>query len=466
MAVPLKVIEAMTEQANRTLVVGLGETGLSVARYLAGQGAAVAIVDSRENPPGLARLRDELPEDTALFLGGFHAEAFERADQIVLSPGVSRDEPLIAAAIERGVPVIGDIELFARIAKAPVIAVTGSNGKSTVTTLLNVMAQLDGKDVRTGGNIGTPALDLLSEAEPDLYVLELSSFQLESTRSLKPAAAVVLNISADHMDRYPGLGDYAAAKQQVYVQATVQVVNRDDAAAAALASTVNPVTGFTAGEPDAGDFGVVQRSGEDWLARGNEALMPVAALAMTGRHNVVNALAALALGEIVGLSVTAMVAALQQFQGLPHRMQLVTERNGVCWYNDSKGTNLGATQAAIATNLGATQAAIAGVTGKVVLIAGGDCKGADLSPLAESLSGRGRAAVLLGKDAEYLNQVLSPVMPVSMVRDMEAAVQLADGLSQPGDSVLLSPACASTDMFRDFQERGDVFTAAVMRLVS
>jgi len=244
------------------------------------------------------------------------------------------------------------------------------------------------------------------------------------------------------MDRYPGLGDYAAAKQQVYVQAAVQVVNRDDAAAAALADTASPVTGFTAGEPDAGDFGVVQRSDEDWLARGDEVLMPVAALAMTGRHNVVNALAALALGEIVGLSITAMVAALQQFQGLPHRMQLVTERNGVCWYNDSKGTNLGA-----------TQAAIAGVTGKVVLIAGGD-------------SGRGRAAVLLGKDAEYLNQVLSPVLPVSMVRDMEAAVQLAAGLSQPGDSVLLSPACASTDMFRDFQERGDVFIAAVMRLVS
>ncbi len=453
MTVPVKVVETMTEQVSRTLVVGLGETGLSVARYLAGQGATMTIVDSRENPPGLARLRDALPLDTALFLGGFHAGAFECTDQIVLSPGISREEPAIAAAIERGVPVIGDIELFARAAKAPVIAVTGSNGKSTVTALLHAMAQLDGKDVRTGGNIGTPALDLLGEPEPDLYLLELSSFQLETTYSLRPAAAVVLNISADHMDRYRDLDDYAAAKQRVYAQAAVQVVNRDDPVAAALAGTANPVTGFGAGVPGADDFGVVQQNGEDWLARGNEALMPVATMAMTGRHNVLNALAALALGDAAGLSTPAMVAALREFQGLPHRMQLVTKRNGVCWYNDSKGTNVGA-----------TQAAIAGVTGKVVLIAGGDCKGADLSPLAVSLAGKGRAAVLLGKDADYLNQVLSSVVPVSMARDMEEAVQLAAGLSRPGDNVLLSPACASTDMYRNFQERGAVFVKAVMGL--
>lgn len=443
----------MTEQAGRTLVVGLGETGLSVARYLSARDDTVAIVDSRDAPPGLARLRDDLPADTALFLGGFHAEAFERADRIVLSPGVSREEPVIAAAIDRGVPVIGDIELFALAARAPVIAVTGSNGKSTVAALLNVMAQRDGKDVRIGGNFGTPALDLLAVSEPDLYVLELSSFQLESTSSLKPVAAVVLNISADHMDRYHDLAAYIAAKQRIYSQAEVQVVNRDDPAAATLASTESPVIGFTAGVPGVGEFGVVRHAGEDCLAQGSEPLLPVAALSLKGRHNVVNALAALALGEAAGLSIPAMVEALQEFRGLPHRMQLVTERNGVCWYNDSKGTNVGA-----------TQAAIAGVTGQVVLIAGGDCKGADLSPLATSMQGKGRAAVLLGKDAQVLNQVLSPVVPVSLVRDMEEAVRTAAELSQPGDSILLSPACASTDMFRDYRERGAVFVDAIKRL--
>ena len=243
MAVTAEDMTESFDKARRTLVVGLGVTGLSVARYLSRQGVPVAIVDSREQPPGLARLRDELPDDVALFLGGFHAEAFARAEQIVISPGVSREQPEIVRAVQRNIPVIGDIELFARVVQAPVIAVTGSNGKSTVVTLLAAMARRAGRDARIGGNIGTPALDLLDGEEPDLYVLELSSFQLESVESLHPAAAVVLNVSADHLDRYPDMRAYASAKQVIYRHAAVQVVNRDDAVAAALAAARGTVVG-------------------------------------------------------------------------------------------------------------------------------------------------------------------------------------------------------------------------------
>jgi UDP-N-acetylmuramoylalanine--D-glutamate ligase len=441
------------DKARRTLVVGLGKTGLSVARYLSRQGVPVAIVDSREQPPGLARSRTELPADVALFLGGFHQDAFERAEQIVLSPGVSMQEPEIAAALARQVPVVGDIELFAQAARAPVIAVTGSNGKSTVVVLLSAMARRAGLEVRTGGNIGTPALDLIEADEPDLYVLELSSFQLETLQSLQPQAAVVLNISDDHLDRYRDLQDYAAAKQAVYRHAAVQVVNLDDPAAAALADAQQPIAGFTASAPAANEYGLLEVAGETWLARGEVRLMPASAVQMAGRHNLINALAALALGEAAGLPLTAMIETLGEFQGLPHRMQYLIEQHGVRWFNDSKGTNVGA-----------TLAAIAGVDGKVVLIAGGDGKGADLSPLADAMQRKGHGAVLIGKDAPLLEAVLQDAVPVRHADDMLQAVHLAAGMAQSGDCVLLSPACASTDMYRNFEERGDVFMQAVRGL--
>jgi UDP-N-acetylmuramoylalanine--D-glutamate ligase len=450
MATPAIVMTEMFDKARRTLVVGLGETGLSVARYLSGQGAPVAIVDSRENPPGLERLRAELPADVALFLGGFHSEAFERAEQIVVSPGVSMAEPEIAAAVARDVLVIGDIELFARAVTAPVVAVTGSNGKSTVVTLLSAMARRAGCDVRTGGNIGTPALDLIGETEPDLYILELSSFQLETVQSLQPQAAVVLNISADHLDRYRDLEGYAAAKQAIYRHADLQVVNNDDPVAAALADSSRSRVGFTQQPPGADEFGLVEHEGVSWLARGNVPLMPVSGIRMAGRHNVTNALAALALGEATGMPMAAMLETLTEFQGLPHRMQAIAEQGGVRWYNDSKGTNVGA-----------TLAAIDGVDGDVVLIAGGDGKGADFMPLADALQRKGRAAVLIGKDALLLETVLNGVLPFEHAADMVQAVRLAAAMAHPGDSVLLSPACASTDMYRDFAERGNVFTHAV-----
>jgi len=454
MAVPETVMAEMFDKAGRTLVVGLGETGLSVARYLSSRGVPVAVVDSRAQPPGLERMRSGELADVALFLGGFSDEAFERAESIVLSPGISLDEPHIAAARARGIPVIGDIELFAQAAQAPVIAVTGSNGKSTVVTLLSAMARCAGIDVRTGGNIGTPALDLIEDSEPALYVLELSSFQLETVHSLHLQAAVILNISEDHMDRYDNLADYAAAKQMIYTGADLQVVNADDPVVLALADPARPQLRFTQGVPAAGEYGLLQLDGVTWLARGSERLLPATAIRLAGRHNLANALAALALGEAAGLPLDAMLETLAEFQGLPHRMQFVAEHDGVRWYNDSKGTNVGA-----------TLAAIEGLEGPLVLIAGGDGKGADFTPLANALRDKGRGCVLIGRDAPLLEAVLADVVAVRHAADMAGVVREAAAMAIPGDTVLLSPACASTDMFRNYIERGELFMRAVREYV-
>jgi len=444
--------QAPEQSSPRVLVVGLGKTGLSCARYLSARGVNVAVVDSREQPPALSVLRDELP-DVAVFTGGFEARVFEYADELVVSPGVSLREPAVADAVARGVPVAGDIELFAREATAPVIAVTGSNGKSTVTSLVGEMARAAGRDVRVGGNLGTPALELLRQTEPDLYVLELSSFQLETTASLNAVAAVVLNVSADHLDRYAALEEYAAAKARVFRGSGVQVLNRDDARVMAMAQPGRTAVSFGLARPQrATDYGLIEEGGETWLARGGEALMPETALRMPGRHNVANALAALALGEAAGFARDAMLDTLAQFPGLAHRTQWVGEGGGVTWYNDSKGTNVGA-----------TVAAVVGMAGPVVLIAGGDGKGADFSPLRPVLIAKGRAAVLIGRDGPRIAEVLEGALPLVYAQDMDDAVAQAAQLARPGDTVLLSPACASFDMFRNYEERGDVFTQAVQR---
>ena len=439
---------------KKVLVIGLGKTGLSCARYLSRLGQQVAVTDDRQDPPGLATLRDDLP-DVALFLGRFEPEAFDNAELIVVSPGVSLKHPLISAARARGVEVIGDVELFARAATAPVVAITGSNGKSTVTTLVGEMARAAGRAVKVGGNLGTPALDLLpvNEAEPELYVLELSSFQLESTFSLAARAAVILNISPDHMDRYDGLDDYAKAKRRIYHNAEVQVVNLDDKYAVRLADA-NRVCIYYSVEPaSSGNYGVREFDGRHWVMHGEERLLPVSAIRMAGRHNLSNALAALALGDAAGLPRAAMFETLRTFGGLPHRTQWVAEANGVVWYNDSKGTNIGA-----------TLAAVQGMDRPVVLIAGGQGKGADFRLLREGLQGRLRAAVLIGEDAPQIEAALQGLTTLVRVDSMEAAVQAASEQAQPGDAVLLSPACASFDMFNGYDHRGEVFMDAVRRL--
>ena len=456
-------------QALRTLIVGLGETGYSVARFLAGRGVPIAGTDSRVQPPGLERLRESLP-DVALFLGSFDPAAFEAADQLIVSPGVSLNEPAIVQARARGVPVLGDIELFARYVDAPVVAITGSNGKSTVTTLFGEMALRCGFDARVGGNLGTPALDLLTESRrreagsavwhessaPTLYVLELSSFQLETTHSLRTRAAVVLNISADHMDRHTSLEAYAAAKQRIFARSEVMVVNADDPLVTAMLEPRRRVLRFGLRTPADEQFYGIRNVGiSTWLARGGTHLIDVRELRITGRHNWANALAALALGDAAGLPMNLMLEALSQFNGLPHRMQPVGEKQGVTFYNDSKGTNVGA-----------TLAALSGSPGPVVLIAGGEGKGQDFTPLHDALKTKGRAVVLIGSDAPLIEAALAGVVPVVTASDMDDAVVRAYALAQPGDCVLLSPACASFDMFRNYEHRGDVFCAAVQKVVA
>ena len=438
----------------QTLIVGLGNTGLSVARFLHRRGIPFAVTDSRATPPGLAAWRKEFP-DAPLRLNGLDAEACTQARQIIASPGVSLREPALAAAQAQGVEIIGDIELFARHAHAPTVAITGSNGKSTVTTLLGVMAEGAERAVRVGGNLGTPALDLIDAAEPELYVLELSSFQLETTHTLNAAAAVVLNITPDHMDRYPDFAAYSAAKQRVYRGNGVMVINRDDAPVVSMVDSRRDCIGFTLAEPQGNDFGIRSVHGERWLAHGASQLLPVTALRIKGNHNIANALAALALGTAVGLPLRAMLDALQAFTGLPHRSQWVTEHAGIAWYNDSKGTNVGATLAAL-SGLGATLG-----TGKIALIAGGDGKNADFSVLRDAVTRYARAVILIGRDAPIITAALDATVPLMQAHDMKDAVRKAQQIAHAGDAVLLSPACASFDMYSGYEERGRIFTAAV-----
>ncbi len=451
---------ALLKQADSTaqrkiIIVGLGKSGLSCARFLLRQGVEmVVVVDSRANPPAKKQLKNEFPEIETQF-GCFDVELFERSEMLLVSPGISLREPAIMAAINAGVEVIGDVELFARHALAPVIAITGSNGKSTVTTLLGNMATAAGKDVRVGGNIGTPALALLQKSEPDLYILELSSFQLETVSNLKLAAAVVLNVSQDHLDRYSGMQDYADTKQRIYAGATIKLINQDDEIVARWQGDDQRWIGFSLRQPQhSHDFGVVQQGGQDWLVKGEQLLLPIKELKLAGMHNVANALAALALGDSIGLPMTAMLNVLRSFAGLPHRCQWLAEKHSVSWYNDSK-----------ATNVGAAVAAITGMTGQVVLLAGGEAKGQDFSTLRDALAEKGRAAVLFGADAEQIAAVLTDVLPVQCVTGLREAVVAAYNLAQTGDAVLLAPACASFDMFSDYEDRGKQFAAAVTELL-
>lgn len=440
------------DEAAAVLIVGLGKTGFSIARFLARHGIRFAVTDTRDEPPFLRDLSEAFP-DAAVFMGGFEASAFAAASHVIVSPGVSLREPLIAAARQRGIPVFGDLDLFAGMARAPVIAVTGANGKSTVTTLVGLMAEADGKRVRVGGNLGTPMLDLLDD-DAELYVLELSSFQLESSHLLEPLAATVLNISPDHMDRYADLEAYAAAKERIFRGQGVMVLNRDDPRVAAMADPGRRCVWFGLEEQAAG-YSPRTLNGEVWLQALGEPLIRRRDVRLHGRHNLANALAALALGDAAGLSRSAMVTALESFGGLEHRAQWVGEAGGVTYINDSK-----------ATNVGACMAALAGMDKPVILIAGGDGKGADFRVLRPVVAEKVKTAVLMGRDAGLLEVALADIVKTVRAENMRQAVTAASQIAEPGDVVLLAPACASLDQYQDYQERGRIFAEEMRRLIA
>ena len=442
---------------NRTLVVGLGATGLAAARFLASRGGDVLVIDSRASPPGLKALRAAQPE-LRIELESLHPRWLEGVSQVVISPGLGLDIGIAAEARRRGIPLVSEIELFARAADAPVVAVTGSNGKSTVVTLVARMLAAAGLRVAAGGNLGPPAVDLLADP-PEIYVLELSSFQLETTRSLRPAAAAVLNVSADHLDRHGSLARYAAVKARLLRAARVPVYNRDDPVVRAMGADCPGGIPFSARERLDRGYCAVPHCGERWLFRDARPVALAARLRIPGRHNEGNALAAMALADTVagGLDAQARARSLDalcEFPGLEHRCQRVAEQDGVAFINDSKGTNVGA-----------TVAALRGLSGPLVLIAGGRAKDADFGPLAESGQGRLAGAVVMGEAAEALRGALAPVAPVARADDMPSAVERAVELARATGSgrvtVLLSPACASFDMFADYRARGDAFVAAV-----
>lgn len=440
---------------NLYVIVGLGATGLSCARYLIKRNIPIAIADTRTNPPQLAKFQQEYP-GVPVSLGPLDEAFLDQAAKIVLSPGIALYEPAIARQIAKGVPVIGDIELFAMDAQAPIISITGTNAKSTVTTLVGEMAKAAGKKVQVGGNLGTPALDLLTNPRPELFVVELSSFQLETTYSLKSRVATVLNITPDHMDRYADVEAYKNAKHRIYAGCEVAVCNRDDLLTDTDQYSDKKIY-FTLNEPGKNEFGLVKKNNVSYLAFEDQMIMPVSDLPILGRHYQANALAALAMGYGYGLPFGPMVKTLREFKGLAHRCQLVRERKGVYWYNDSKGTNVGATLAAI-DGLGPE------IEGKIVLIAGGVGKNADFSLLVPAIEKYVKTVVLIGEAAPILNDVIAGRVQVRFGKSMDEAIELANVEATSGDSVLLSPACASFDMFNNFEHRGEVFTKLVQGL--
>jgi len=443
----------LDQDGVRVLVVGLGVTGVSVIKFLQQNNIEVAVIDSRENPPGLEMVEQSY-QDVAVFTPGFNHSVFEAATHIIVSPGVSLDEKEIQAAAERGVPVFGDIDVFAVCVDAPVACITGSNGKSTVTTLLGEMADNAGLDVRVGGNLGVPALDLLTGKSADLYILELSSFQLERTSQLRASVAAVLNISADHMDRYSSVASYSNAKERVLYGDGIAVLNRHDDLVYPMAlNTKREVLSFALDKPSANDYGVLELNGQTYLAKGDEHIIASAELKVKGSHNIQNALAAIAMADSLGIARTAQKQALTSFTGLAHRTQWVADINGVTWINDSK-----------ATNPGACLAALEGLHAPIILIAGGDGKGADFALLSTAIETQVSLVILIGRDAKRFQSEVAVEKPFMMADSIEQAVQLAAQRATKGDTVLLSPACASLDQFANYQQRGDRFSAAVMEL--
>lgn len=433
-------------QGKKVVIIGLGLTGLSCVTFFMARGVTPRVMDTRMSPPGLEQLPSEVEHHT----GSLNEAWLLEADLIVASPGIALATPALSAAAQAGVEIVGDIELFCREAHAPIVAITGSNGKSTVTRLVGEMAEAAGVNVGVGGNIGLPALMLLDPAR-ELYVLELSSFQLETTSSLKAVAATILNVTEDHMDRYPfGLQQYRAAKLKIYENANVCVVNADDALTMPVRGADERCVSFGV---DVGDYHLNHQQGDTWLRVKGEKVLNVKEMTLTGQHNYTNALAALALADAAGLPRASSLKALTTFGGLPHRFQLALERRGVRWINDSK-----------ATNVGSTVAALNGlkVEGTLHLLLGGDGKAADFSPLSRYVQGDNVRLYCFGRDGEQL-AALRPEI-AQQTETMEQAMRLIAGRVSSGDMVLLSPACASLDQFKSFEQRGDQFTQLAKEL--
>ena len=436
--------------AAKDVVVGLGATGLSVARYLRRSGTDAIFVDTRDEPPGIDEL-NELWPDAKVSLG--KVKLPKRVGRVITSPGIADSDPLLESARKAKFDIVSDIELFAREAQAPFVAITGSNGKSTVTTLLFHMCRAAGRKVLAGGNLGEPALDLLAQDMPELYVLELSSFQLQRTQSLPAEVAVLLNVSPDHLDWHRDEAEYRQAKYRIYREASAAVVNRADPESMQQVKHIDRVISFGLDEPGEGDYGIRREDDVSYLSRGDTPLLATSDMAMYGLHNQANALAALAAGELLGLDIAPMLQVLNEFPGLPHRMQFVARKGDVDFVNDSK-----------ATNVAAAVASIQSVDGMLVLLAGGEGKGADYVDLAAAVDNKLRAAVLIGTDAEAISESLDTVMPVYFAAGMQDAVSRAAAYAEPDDTVLLAPACASFDQFENYAARGDAFCSAVEAL--
>ena len=428
---------------EKDLVLGLGATGLSVARYLRRVEGDAVFADTRDEPPGVDELNDVWP-DADIRLG--KSTLPKAVKRIIVSPGIPDSNELIKKARKKKLEVVSDIELFVREAAAPFVAVTGSNGKSTVTTLIFHMCRAAGREVLAGGNLGRPALDLLDDEQPDVYVLELSSFQLQRTETLPAEVAVLLNVSPDHLDWHASEEEYRESKYRVYREASAAVANRADEEALERTKGIDNVITFGLDEPEEGQYGIRNDEGVDYLARGDQLLIATHELGLVGLHNQANALAAMAAGELLGLEMPAMLQVLSEFPGLPHRMQLVARKSAVDYINDSKATNVS-------------------VNGSIVIIAGGDGKGGDFGAFAAALEGKLRAAVLIGKDAEKIADALDTVVPVYFARDMNDAVEQAASYAESDDTVLLAPACASLDQYAHYGARGDAFCSAVRRLL-
>ncbi|EML1065518.1 UDP-N-acetylmuramoyl-L-alanine--D-glutamate ligase [Acinetobacter nosocomialis] len=447
----------LIQRGGLKVVAGLGISGVSAVNFLHEQGYQVAVTDSRPTPPG----HDQIPADVKTSFGQLDQELLLQAEEIILSPGLAPQLPEIQAAIAQGISVVGDIQLLRRATDVPIVAITGSNAKSTVTTLMGLMAKDAGKKVAVGGNLGRPALDLLKD-QPELLVLELSSFQLETTSHLNAEVAVVLNMSEDHLDRHGNMLGYHQAKHRIFQGVKKVVFNRDDALSRPLVPDTTPMQSFGLNAPDLNQYGVLRDAdGTLWLARGLQRLIKSSDLYIQGMHNVANALACLALGEAIGLPMESMLETLKHFKGLEHRCEYVKTVHDVRYYNDSKGTNVGATLAAI-DGLGA---AIEVKKGKVALILGGQGKGQDFTPLRSSIEKYAKVVVLIGEDAPVIEQAIQGATKILHAATLKEAVELCQRETQAEDVVLLSPACASFDMFKSYNDRGQQFVACVNSLV-